>query len=453
MKRYSYKESGVEWLGKVPEHWEVDRIRDLSIINDKALSNSTNPDFKINYIDIGNVNSSGIVDFNQIEELSFEEAPSRARRKIEKNDTIISSVRTNLQAVAYIDFEMENLIGSTGFFVCRPRFSKILANKFLYYFLLTDYSKEFFFSHSIGVSYPAINEYKFSSINIPLPPLPEQKAIADYLDKACERIDRIIAIKEEQLRKIEGYLNSKMNEILSRGISQSTEFKESGFEWFKIIPSQWKVVRLKKVLSKINSGVTPKGGATSYLDDGIPLIRSQNVKNDSLDMSDVVFIDEETHESMKNSKVQNGDVLLNITGASLGRCQFVENIEEANVNQHVCILRPFQFIETKFLYYLLRSEIGQAQIFSGFKGSGREGLNFEAIKNFRIPLPNRSEQVSIIKTLDQLLEKKIRLSRKAKSQISSLQSYRKSLIHECVTGKKQVSEIAIGSITETAPSN
>jgi type I restriction enzyme S subunit len=141
---------------------------------------------------------------------------------------------------------------------------------------------------------------------------------------------------------------------------------------------------------------------------------------------------------MSNSKIENGDVLLNITGASLGRCFYYDLHDEANVNQHVCILRPYKHITTKFLNYIMRSEIGQAQIFGGFKGSGREGLNFEAIKNFRIPLPTKEEQVEIQKQLDNLWQKIQILNNKINNQINKLIDYRKSLINECVTGKKQV---------------
>ena len=230
MEKYTYKDSGVEWLGKIPEHWKADRLRDKCIINDNALSNKTEKDFALNYLDISNVNSLGIVNFDEIKSLTFEEAPSRARRIVNKYDTIISSVRTNLQAVAHIDFEMNNLICSTGFFVCRPKYNSILDERFLYYFLLTDYSKDFFFSMSVGVSYPAIDDYKFSSINIPLPPKQEQIAIANYLDKACERLDRIIAIKEEQLEKLKDYFFTSISNYTSKGIGVS-ELEETDLLW------------------------------------------------------------------------------------------------------------------------------------------------------------------------------------------------------------------------------
>lgn len=114
-------------------------------------------------------------------------------------------------------------------------------------------------------------------------------------------------------------------------------------------------------------------------------------------MDDIVYVDAETHEFMSNSKVFEGDVLINITGASISRCFYIENLQgEANVNQHVCIVRPAPKIETKFLYFSLRSDVGQQQIDLSQSGSGREGMNFESLGNFSIVIPPLSEQLEII---------------------------------------------------------
>lgn len=193
--KYSYRDSNINGLGKYPDHWKIDRLRDHIIINESTLSTKTDLQKFIRYIDITNVDVSGIVDMNNIKSLTFEEAPSRARRIVKKKNTIISSVRTNLQAVAYIDFDDKDLIASTGFFVCKPKFEEIIHPKFLYWILLTDYSKDYFFSLSTGVSYPAIGDYKFGSLNIPIPPIEEQLEISNYIDTISKKIDDIINIK------------------------------------------------------------------------------------------------------------------------------------------------------------------------------------------------------------------------------------------------------------------
>jgi type I restriction enzyme S subunit len=200
---------------EIPKDWNIDRLRDIVIINDLALSNNTPNDFIINYLDISNVNKYGIVDKSDIRELTFEEAPSRARRVTRMNDTVISSVRTNLQAVAYIDFELPNFTSSTGFFVCRPKFASILKPKFLYYFLLSAYSKDFFFSHSTGVSYPAINDYKFGSINIFYPSPEKQEEIIIHLESLRLKVNEMIKKTESQISTLHSYRKSLIHECVT----------------------------------------------------------------------------------------------------------------------------------------------------------------------------------------------------------------------------------------------
>lgn len=201
---------------KIPKNWKIDRLRDIAIINDKALSSSTSKDFEFKYIDISNVNNDGIIEMGDIKLMSFEESPSRARRITKKYDTIISSVRTNLQSVAYIDWnDDKKLIVSTGFFVVRPKFPKLLLPKFLYYFLLTTYSKDFFFSRSVGVSYPAINDYKFGSINVFLPEVSEQKKIVDKIDFLKKETIKLEINLKTQIKTLKNYRKSLIHECVT----------------------------------------------------------------------------------------------------------------------------------------------------------------------------------------------------------------------------------------------
>jgi type I restriction enzyme, S subunit len=160
------------------------------------------------------------------------------------------------------------------------------------------------------------------------------------------------------------------------------------------------LTKLSAVLIKIGSGITPKGGEKVYCGYGIPLIRSQNVKIGHLDLSDVVYIDDKQHNKMQNSKVLPGDVLLNITGASIGRsCVVPEWLHDANVNQHVCILRPSERINPYYLSAFLNSFEGQKQVFSFQSGGSREGLNYQQIGAMNLRLPSLIEQERIAEIL------------------------------------------------------
>jgi len=162
--------------------------------------------------------------------------------------------------------------------------------------------------------------------------------------------------------------------------------------------THWPKVPLKYLVNKIGSGKTPKGGAEVYTASGVMLLRSQNVHFGGLRLDDVVHIDEDMDEDMSSTRVHPNDVLLNITGASIGRCTVVPaEFEAANVNQHVCIIRPNTArLLPAFLNLVLQSPTIQNEIRFGENGSSREGLNFEQVGAFEIPLPPIPQQVGCV---------------------------------------------------------
>lgn len=176
---------------------------------------------------------------------------------------------------------------------------------------------------------------------------------------------------------------------------------------FPEFSGNWKQINLSDITSKIGSGKTPCGGRKAYVSSGIPLIRSQNVNNNVVNFNDAVFIDKATDEAMKNSRVMTNDVLLNITGASLGRSAVYKEEESANVNQHVCIIRPVEGYNSNFLQLCLASDYGQKQIDFNQAGGGREGLNFQAIGKMSFMIPSNVEQkkiASLFTELDNLIQ-------------------------------------------------
>jgi len=211
-------------------------------------------------------------------------------------------------------------------------------------------------------------------------------------------------------------------------------YKDSGVEWLARVPEHWQVKQLKYLASHIGSGKTPSGGAEVYQDAGVLFLRSQNVYGDGLRLDDAAFISDEVDEEMKGSRVMPGDVLLNITGASIGRsCQVPEVFERANVNQHVCIIRGEPPAASKWISLCLPSKAVQAQIDFSQNGAGREGLNFEQIGNMFIALPHAEEVDEIACRLDcetaridALIEKKTRF-------IELLREKRQALITHAVT--------------------
>ena len=198
--------------------------------------------------------------------------------------------------------------------------------------------------------------------------------------------------------------------------------------------TDWPVDRIKDNALKIGSGITPTGGAASYLADGIPLLRSQNVHFDGLRLDDVAFIAEETHEEMSGSKLRPRDVLLNITGASIGRCTFVpDGFGEGNVNQHVCIIRPAAKLNYKFLTYCLSAPWGQDQVFSSFTGASRQGLGQRDLGGIQMPLPPLPDQQRIVAYLDASCAAIDAAMASKRRQLEILDAIRKAIITNAVT--------------------
>ena len=200
-----------------------------------------------------------------------------------------------------------------------------------------------------------------------------------------------------------------------------------------MLPKGWTVIKLSEYVNKIGSGVTPTGGSNTYKSKGIPLIRSQNVLWGKLELSDVAYIDNTQHQKMKSSKVTNGDVLLNITGASIGRAALVFDIDEANVNQHVCIIRTKNELAPAFLKDFLLSFGGQKQIEQFQSGGNRQGLNFEQIGSFKINLPPLPEQIKIAEILS-TWDNAINTVQKL---LANSQQQKKALMQQLLTGKKR----------------
>lgn len=198
-----------------------------------------------------------------------------------------------------------------------------------------------------------------------------------------------------------------------------------------MLSNEWEVDRIKNHATKVGSGVTPRGGSSTYKDHGVPFIRSQNVLWGKLSFEDIAYIDDKQHAVMSNSCVQKNDVLLNITGASIGRSCIYENIDhEANVNQHVCIIRTNDTLAPKFLLYFLLSHNGQKQIEQFQAGGNRQGLNYEQIRSFKVPIPPVNEQnkiARILTTWDKAIET-------IEGLIKNSQQQKKYLMQQLLTG-------------------
>lgn len=209
-------------------------------------------------------------------------------------------------------------------------------------------------------------------------------------------------------------------------------YKDSGLDWFGDIPVNWSTKRIKDFITKIGSGVTPKGGSEVYVQSGIPLLRSQNVYDDGLRIDDVSFIDKETNDKMKNSQIKPYDILINITGASIGRtCIVPPSLKKANINQHIIFLR-IKKREVNYLSYYIKSSRIKDYIMNVQAGTSKEALNMGQTLIIPMLVPSINEQHAIASYLDHktsAIDKKIAF---LEQKITYYQQLRKSLINETI---------------------
>ena len=280
--------------------------------------------------------------------------------------------------------------------------------EFLYYFFC--YRKEFLASQAQGGAQPNISQVKIKNLEVPVPPLPEQQSIVDYLDSAFAKIDAMKANAEKALNEAKALFQASLKEML--------EPKDG-----------WEEKALLALTSKIGSGATPKGGRKVYIDEGCHLIRSMNVQYNEFKYEDLAHITDEAAEQLKGVEIQENDVLFNITGASIARCCVVPtDALPARVNQHVSVLRLKQDVLPRFLSYILNSPRHQKELLEiGEAGSTRQALTKTDLENHVICYPNIDSQTKLLNTLDFL-----------KSKVDRLQENYDKISQECDALKQAI---------------
>ncbi|MCG3731715.1 restriction endonuclease subunit S [Vibrio cincinnatiensis] len=431
MPKYeSYKDSGIDWIGLVPSSWELEKGKWLFQKEERSINSND---------EIVTCFRDGTVTLrkNRRTEGFTNALKEHGYQGIRKGDLVIHAMDAFAGAIGVSDSSGKS---TPVYAACTPR-KKGQVNPYFYAYYMRDLALSGLIESLAKGIRERSTDFRFNDfaqLTLPLPSYKEQTLIVAFLDTKTAQIDEAIAIKEKQINLLKERKQIIIQQAVTQGLDQNVSMKNSGVDWIGKIPTHWDIKRIKHVTSKIGSGVTPSGGGATYLDEGIPLLRSQNVHFDRIDIDDVARISQKIHDGMANSKVKKGDVLLNITGGSIGRCFYVDTNEEMNVNQHVCIVRPTKNIDTIFLNAILASEVGQGQIWFFQQGGGREGLNFQSLKNFWLALPPKQEQREIVSFINKTSVEMNNIVDSLQKQISKIKEYRSSLINSAVTGKIKI---------------
>ncbi len=419
------KDSGIPWIERIPESWSCNKIKYLASYNDEVLEENTSDDYEFDYIDIGSVEyGRGIT---QYQRMRFADAPSRARRVVKEKDIILSTVRTYLKAVATIPTSDYPLVASTGFITLRAKESKI-STGFLKYAVLSNAFISLVEAKSVGISYPAINASEIVNISIPTPPIAEQRRIADFLDAECARID---AVMEQTRASIEEYKKLKQSVItqaVTKGIRPNRPMKDSGIDWIGQIPAEWSLIRIKWLLNERNE--------RSEFGNEEPLSMSQ--KYGLIPTKEMDMVPNMAASFIGAKLCYKGDLVFNKLKAHLG--VFAVSHYNGLVSPDYAVYSSTGKANLKYLEYLFKTPqyIGEFKKKSTGVGAGLTRLYTDGLYSIVCGLPPIEEQGEIDKYLEEMINEMNALIMKKEQLLAEMESYKKSLIFEYVTGKKEV---------------
>ena len=431
MERYErYKDSGVKWIGEIPEHWGMYKLKYLFKLNkNKNIGNKCNTILSLSY---GKIKIKK--DLNEgLTPESYESYQLLSTGDIVIRSTDLQNDHTSLRTGLV---KIEGAI--TSAYIGLKNLDKNLYDSRFYHYFLHDWDiTKAIYNQGKGLR-QSLNWDDIKNMLIPVLDISEQTAIANYLDSTTAKLDEAIAQQQKMIDLLNERKQIIINNAVTKGLNPDAPMKDSGVDWIGEIPEHWEVMKLKHVTSKIGSGSTPRGGAEVYQDSGIMFLRSQNVYNDGLKLDDVAHIVDGVHQKMKGTQVKYNDILYNITGGSIGRCCCYDREDEANVNQHVSIVRPKGII-AKYLMYNLQSDNAQRQLRETLKGGNREGLAAVTFKEFLILTCPKEEQNQIVSHIERMFVNIDRAISNATKQISLLQERKQIIINDVVTGKVKVS--------------
>lgn len=426
----NYKDSGIEWLGEVPEHWRIKPIKRFVGYNNEALSETTDPDYEIEYLDISSVDEVAGVTMTEV--FRFEDAPSRARRRVREGDVIVSTVRTYLKAIASIHSPPSNLVVSTGFCVIRPH--NELNTGFAAYLFKASYLIDEIVARSFGVSYPSINASELVVIKVALPPLPEQRAIAAFLDRETGRIDTLIAKKERLIDLLQEKRAALISHAVTKGINPNAKMKDFGIEWLGEMPEHWEVRRVKYI-ARIKYGL---GEPPERLEDGLPFIRATDIHRGKINSEAIQRVDPQDIPWSRDPELRANDILVVRSGAYTGDSAIVPEEWAGAIAGYDMVLRVTGPVPRFVAYVLLGKYLLDGQIYLERKRAAQPHLNAEELGAFLILLPPCIEQEEIVSYLDREIGRIDALIDKVKKSIDLLGEYRTALISAAVTGKIDV---------------
>lgn len=422
------KQSGIDWIGDIPANWSLNKI---GAVYEERNTKVSDKDYEPL-----SVTKQGVVP--QLDNAAKTDNGDN-RKLICKNDFVINSRSDRRGSCGISDRDGSCSLINT---VLKPR--KNMCNRYYSFVFKSDnFADEYYrWGHGIVDDLWSTKWMDMKNIYIPSPSLEEQERIADYLELKCKAIEETLELQEKTIGKLKEFKQSFITEIVSKGLNKKAIYKESGFFWIGSVPNHWEVGQLKYFAS-IRAGITL---GKTYSDDEklveMPYLRVANVQGEYVDFSDIATL-RVREDEIEKYRLHAGELLMTEGGDrdKLGRGTVWNNEIDPCLHQnHVFALTTDDArLDVHYLDYVTTSKIGRNYFdYTAKKTTNLASTNSTAIMQFRIPIPPIEEQHEIVRYLDKKVDDINRTISIREVIISKLNEYKKSLIYEVVTGKKEV---------------
>lgn len=418
------RDSGVEWLGEIPVNWKLTSIGKIFHNRSEKVS-----DFDFKPL---SVTKNGILP--QLDNVAKSDNHSD-RKKVCVNDFVINSRSDRKMSSGVSPLE-----GSVSL-INTVLYGNSIVPEYTHYLLKNHGFAEEFYRWGTGIVADlwSTNFERMKRIVIAFPSKEEQIRIANFLDKKLKQINTISEDTEQSIVELKKYKLSLITENVTKGLNANVEMKSSGIEWIGDIPTHWNITKMKHEVY-IRARLGWKGlKADEYVNAGYAFLSTPNIKNKNIDFTNVNFITKERYDESPEIKLSEEDVLLTKDGSTLGTVNVVRFLEkESTVNSSIAVLTPSNKINGIYLYYFIKSEYTQNVINQKKDGMGVPHLFQRDIREFVLLLPSTEEQQKIVDFLDEKCSHIDSLIEQKEQLLVELDSYKKSVVYEYVTGKKEV---------------
>ncbi|EPV3662241.1 MULTISPECIES: restriction endonuclease subunit S [Enterobacter cloacae complex] len=419
-----YKDSGVEWLGAIPEDWSVTKLK---YIADLLTAKSTNSDDL--FVGLENISSGDGKYISKEENIA-----DGASVSFEKNDVLFGKLRPYLAKSWLATFSG---VCSSEFLVLR---TAKLHPKYLNYYSLTNEFIEQVNSSTYGSKMPRANWEFIGLLPVPTCSYYLSEKVAWFLDHETAKIDNLIEKQQQLIELMKEKRQAVISHAVTTGLNPDVPMKDSGVEWLGKVPEHWKICRIKQLSKQISKGTTPSTIGGDFVDEGIRFLKAENIgKSKFVNSLPEFYITNDVDKQISRSRLQERDVLVIIAGATTGMASVLQKeILPANTNQAVSFIRTKNINHADWIYYWLGTDTIQRIIGMGAVQAAQPNLSMEDLGNIPILLPEQDELASICMEIEKQFVQFESLICKAETAIDLMQERRTALISAAVTGKIDV---------------